>query len=414
MKLKVGEERVCSVQADYLTESLIPNAQLVVDAQLLPISSINIVNQGGPPQYDAFLTVPVDWLLFGKRVAAQEAARLNVDVAQAEFADQMRKQIAQTVDNFYDTLEADLALKLAQRRLVAYQELEKIAKERNKVAETPSLEQRRVSLAVRDIQHEIRKRRATLETAKSKLRASMGRSPDAPDFVVEGTLDVRATAPTLMVDQAWALAQQHRPDLIAARRGIDAAEAAIWREAKRAYPQVSISAGVDYQDQLRITGFRNPWLWTAAVNTTLPLTDRNQGRIMQAKAQARASHAILSAAMTDVRAEVEQAIAEYKEAMTGVTDEDVASLRTASAVRDETVAAYRKGDKSLIDALDAETAMRDRMRAHLGNLADYWHALNHVNAAVGHRVLSAVEGENSSAPEMSEVNLMERLVGEPK
>jgi outer membrane protein TolC len=279
--------------------------------------------------------------------------------------------------------------------------LENAAKERKKGKETSSLEQRRISLTILDIRREIRKGRATLESAKSKLRANMGRPPEAPDFVVEGTLAVRAIAPVLTLTQAWALGEQHRPDLIAARRAIDAAQAAISREERRAFPQVAISPGVDYQDQVRITGFRNPWLWTAVVTTTLPLTDRNQGHIMLAQAQLRSSQANLIAALTDARADVEQAVAEYTEAANGITTEDVASLRTAREVLDETVAAYRKGDKTLIDALDAENGYRDRQRANLANLADYWQALNHVNAAVGQRVLVAVEADRDQVPEDS-------------
>jgi cobalt-zinc-cadmium efflux system outer membrane protein len=413
MKLKAGEEKVRSAQADYLSESLIPNSQLFVDAQLLPLSALDVSHQGGPPEYDAFLTVPIDGFLFGKRVAAQSAARLNVDVAQAELADLIRKQIAQTVDSFYDALEANLALKLAEQRLATYQHLENVAKERKKGKESSSLEQRRISLTILDIQREIRKGRATIESAKSKLRANMGRPPDAPDFVVEGTLAVRAIAPALTAAQAWVLAEQHRPDLIAARRAIDAARAAISREERRAFPQVAISPGVDYQDQLRITGFRNPWLWTAQVTTTLPLTDRNQGHVMLAQAQLRSAQANLMAALTDARAEVEQATAEYTEAADGITNEDVASLRTAREVLDETVAEYRKGDKTLIDALDAENGYRDRQRAYLANLADYWQALNHVNAAIGLRVRVAVEADRDQVPDDGRGRKKDSGNGEP-
>jgi cobalt-zinc-cadmium efflux system outer membrane protein len=139
MKLKAGEEKVRSAQADYLSESLIPNSQLLVDGQLLPLSTLDAAHQGGPPEYDAFLTVPIDWFLFGKRVAAQSAARLNIDVAQAELADLIRKQISQTVDSFYDVLEANLALQLAERRLVAYQNLEDAAKQRRQGKEVSAL-----------------------------------------------------------------------------------------------------------------------------------------------------------------------------------------------------------------------------------------------------------------------------------
>src|SRR5207247_3455454 len=114
-----------------------------------------------------------------------------------------------------------------------------------------------------------------------------------PDFVVRGTLAIRAAAPLISVTRAWAIAEQNRPDLQMARRAIGAADAAIVRERRRAYPQVAVMAGVDYQDQLRITGFRNTWLWTVAVNGTLPFTDSNQGRIQGAEATDRSERAAL-------------------------------------------------------------------------------------------------------------------------
>ncbi len=397
LKLRAAEEKIAVAQADYVTESLIPNPQLFVDAQLLPLTSLSFDNQAGPPQYDALVTMPIDWFLFGKRVAARAAAQLNVDVARADFADQLRRQVAATVDSFYDALEADIAVKLAEQDLAALKALEAAAAGRAKGGDDKtSLEQRRVRLAVLDIQREIRKRRAAAETTKSKLQANMGRPPDTPEFVVRGTLAVRATAPALTVAQAWALAERNRPDLIAGRRAVAAGEAAVERERRRGFPQVSVTSGVDYQDQQRITGFRNAWLWTVALNATLPITDRNQGRVLAARAGTRAAAATLGAATADARAEVEQAVAEYTEAVSGVTGEDVASLKAAREVRDETLAAYKKGDKDLLDALDAERAYRDRLRNTLGNLTDYWQALNHVNAAVGRRVLTAEEADRDT------------------
>ena len=387
MRLRAGVERVKVVQGDYVTESLIPNCQIFADAQLLPVTGVSFDNQAGPPQYDVLLTVPIDWFVFGKRVAAQAAARLNVDVAQAEFADQIRREVAGTVDAFYDALEADVAVRLAELDVVALTTLEQAAKDNGKAG----VEVRRVQLAVLDSRREVRKRRAAAETTKAKLQARIGRPPDTPDFVVRGTLAVRATAPALTVTQAWALAEQHRPDLAAARRSIVAADAAIVRERKRGRPQLSITTGPDYQDQQRITGFRNAYLWTVAVNGTLPTTDRNQGRVLSAEATARGNRASLGALTNDARAEVEQAIAEYNEALNGVTGEDIASLRTALEVRTETRAAYKRGDKDVLDALDAERAYRDRLRNTLANLTDYWQALNRVNAAVGQRVLVAEE-----------------------
>jgi cobalt-zinc-cadmium efflux system outer membrane protein len=291
----------------------LPRRPVFADAQLLPVTAVSFDNQAGPPQYDLLLTVPVDWCLFGKRVAARAAARLGVGAAQAEFADQHRREVAATVGAFYDALEADIAVRLAEQGVIALGTLGQTARAAGKAG----VEARRVQLTVLDVRWEARKRRAAAETTKAKLQARIGRPPDAPDFVVRGALAVRATAPALTVAQAWALAERHRPDLEAARRAVPATDAAAVRERRRGLPQPAVTTGPDYQDQQRITGFRNAALWTVAVSGTLPTTDRNQGRVLAAEAAARASRAALGAAVADARAEVEQAVAEYAEAVSG-------------------------------------------------------------------------------------------------
>jgi cobalt-zinc-cadmium efflux system outer membrane protein len=392
LRLTVGAERIRAAQADYVSESVIPNCQLAADAQMLPLTPLNPANQAGPPQYDGYLTAPVDWFLFGKRVAARAAARAGVDVAQAEFADLLRKEIAQTVDAFYEALEADAAIELGERRVRALEELEKLARGKAKGDGSADADAKRIHLSLLDAQRELRKGQATAATMMAKLKARLGRPPDSPDFVVRGALMVRAVAPPMSVAQAWAIAEQNRPDLVAARRAVAAADAAVVRERRRAFPQVALTAGIDYQDQVRITGFRNATLWTVSASTTLPFTDRNQGKLLAAESAARSARAALGVATTDARAEVEQAVAEYIAAVNGVTGEDLTSLRSAREVRDEAREAYRKGDKSLLDVLDAEQAYRDRFRHGLDNLTDYWQALNHLNAAVGQWVVGAFDG----------------------
>lgn len=41
--------------------------------------SFTPARQGGPPQFDAGISFPIDWLVFGKRSAAMDSARLNTE-----------------------------------------------------------------------------------------------------------------------------------------------------------------------------------------------------------------------------------------------------------------------------------------------------------------------------------------------
>ena len=123
---------------------------------------------------------------------------------------------------------------------------------------------------------------------------------------------------------------------------------------------------------------------------------REGGIFVALKGESHDGHAFVGAAVKNGAAIVVVERGRGGEAVEGVTGEDVASLRTAREVRDATLEAYKKGTKDLVDALDSEKAYRDRVRNTLGNLTDYWQALNRLNAAVGQRVLTAVEAEKDT------------------
>src|SRR5262249_410881 len=137
----------------------------------------------------------------------------------------------------------------------------------------------RVRLAVLDARRELRRREAAVGTAKAKLRPFIGRSASDPDFELEGTLQATAAAPPPSLNQAILLAEANRPDLVSDRRSISQAQAAIERERLKARAQVSLQPGLSYQHQKPITGFPDALLFDIGVQTTLPISDRNQGNI---------------------------------------------------------------------------------------------------------------------------------------
>jgi outer membrane protein TolC len=139
---------VHQAKADLLTASLIPNASLYADYQLIPLQSADIKNQLGPPQADALVSVPIDWLLFGKRVAAMQAVALGIDVSNADYADLHRVQVGRTVDAFYEILANEKYLKLAEESLAELEQLKRLTDELAKNKKVGSLESDRIKLAV--------------------------------------------------------------------------------------------------------------------------------------------------------------------------------------------------------------------------------------------------------------------------
>lgn len=387
LRLIQMQENVEVAKADYITDSLIPNCQLFTDSQLIPLQTVDINNQAGPIQYDVLVTVPIDWLMFGKRVAARQAGRLNVEVQSSQQDDLIRRVVTDAVLAVYDLLEAEKLLKLSEEDIELLEGLEKLIRDRKDADANTKIDAERMKLAVLDSYREQHRKEAARDTAKAKLRPLIGRKTTDADFSITGSLEVVKAAPAVSLEAALELARRHRPDLRRDEQAIGQAMAAIKRERRKGLPQVSITTGYSYQDQFAITGFRNASLGNIAVTTSLPCTDRNQGNIRKAQAGLRANLVALEADTADALAEVESAVAAYREAREAVTSDDPKSLESAKRVREQTVKAYSAGDKGILDLLDAVKAHRERERNIISTKTDYWQALHKLNGMVGLRAL---------------------------
>jgi cobalt-zinc-cadmium efflux system outer membrane protein len=164
-RVLAGAERIRMAEADLITSSLIPNPSLFADCQLIPLRHTEIQNQLGPPQWDTLVAFPIDWLLFGKRLAAMRAERLGIEVSNAEFSNVLRVQLAQTVDAFYEVLQDDAYFKLALKNLAELTELEKLTEELAKNKKVGDLEVDRIKLAVHEALLERHDRELALEVA---------------------------------------------------------------------------------------------------------------------------------------------------------------------------------------------------------------------------------------------------------
>jgi cobalt-zinc-cadmium efflux system outer membrane protein len=392
-RVLAGAERVRMAEADLITSSLVPNPSLFADCQLIPLQPTDIGNQLGPPQWDTLVSFPIDWLLFGKRLAAMQAARQGVEVSSADFANVLRIQLAQTVDAFYEVLMDDAYFKLAEKNLEELTELEKLTQDLAKTKKVGPLELDRIQLAVHEALLERHDRELSLEIAKARLRPFLGRTAADADYAVEGTLTVTAVVPPPKLEEALALAEAHRPDLLSGRKAIDQAVATVELERRRAKPQVSVQPGWSYYDQRHMNGFRNGSMFDIGISMTLPVTDRNQGNIRKAQAQLSERRFAYQGDRADALADVEVSVATYDDAVEHLTQFNTPeTLKAAHALRKRMEAAYRAGDRKLIELLDAHKAYRDRLAHVIEFESDYWRALNRLNAAVGLRTYDPENG----------------------
>lgn len=100
-RISAALENIRQAEADLTTAGLIPNPDLSASGSLMPLDRTFTVNrQGGPPQFDVGVAMPIDWFVFGKRAAAITSGEYGVDAASADFANTIRLRIAATIGAF--------------------------------------------------------------------------------------------------------------------------------------------------------------------------------------------------------------------------------------------------------------------------------------------------------------------------
>lgn len=386
-EIRAGLENLRQAEADLITAGLLPNPGFFTSGTLLPLDrSFTVKRQGGPPQFDAAITFPVDWFLFGKRAAAVMAAQKGIDVAAAGFANLLRERIAGTIAAFYDVLEAEATLKLAREDLDNLAELEKITANRVELGGVGTVELDRVRLSIFSSRREVRAREVAWQGALSRLRAFLGYARSVP-LKIRGSLDIVSLSAPLSVESAFALAEENRPDLIALKNRVAQAKAEVELQERKAYPQVTPRLGYTRQFQEKAIGFPDVNSWGVGVDMEVPLFDRNQGNILKAESARRQSELNLDAQAVALRAEIDQAVKAFESAYQVLTTDDPGQLEAARNVRDKIRAAYELGGKTLIEVLDAQRTYRETYRLHIAGRSNYWHSLHGLNAVLGKQVL---------------------------
>ena len=383
-----SNEDVNQARADVWTASLFPNPQVTVDTVLQTFGrrSISAANPSGPPEYDLLVQYPIDWLLFGKREAAMQTARQAANAAAATRTDQIRQQVSATISSFYDVLNAKSSLALAEEDLQQNDKLLGITTSRVEHGGVGNVELDRVRVRRIIARQAVDQARRALVTAKSSLRALLGRAQPDQSFDVIGTLEVPSRIPTLEFKELMQLAAENRPDLLALKYKLQQAKANIKGQEALAFPQIAITGGFTVQEQVPI-GARNTNEWSASIQASVPIFDHNQGNIRKAKSAALQALVNYGAGQVQASTDIEQTLNSFKSAHAVLAENGALLVESAKNAREKLQKGYELGGYALLDVLDAQAAYRDALRADLALRLDYWRSLHKLNASVGTQIL---------------------------
>jgi cobalt-zinc-cadmium efflux system outer membrane protein len=376
--IKAARTQIQQNQAQEITANLRPNPTLNWDSQFIPVFSpgdFSTDTLNNLQQFDIGLGY-----LFErghKRQNRLQAARDATAVTAAQVADTERTLTFNVAQQFINVLLANSTLQFALENLNSFQDTVTISEQRYKAGDISEGDFLKIKLQLLQFQTDVSSARVAKVQALGSLRQLVGYASLPHDFDVVGDLDYQPLTAALPDLQVKALAT--RPDLLAAQKGVKAANSQI--SLAKANSKVDFNASASYS---HVSGASSTSLF---FSVPLPIFDRNQGEIARTKFALTGAELTAKAAEDTVMTDVTNA---YESAS---SNQDVVKLyvsgylKQAQDSRDISQYAYKAGAATLLDFLDAERSYRSTQLAYRQALAAYMLSLEQLRQAVGTRSL---------------------------
>jgi outer membrane protein, heavy metal efflux system len=379
------------IQQDEALETqanLRPNPALFSDWEYLPLGSPSDQNSRlyppGEPlsQYlhdntEADLGLSYLFERGKKRQHRLQAAKDVTAQARSLVADNERTLTFNVASQFFNVQLAESTLELATKDVDSFRKTVEISEYQYKIGGMSEGDFLMIKLQLLQYESDYQQAILAKDQGLDDLRNMLGYESVPADYDVAGPFDYQPLKASLEDLQMKAL--QNRPDLRAAQQGVTAATSQ-W-ELQKADGKVDVTGQGNYS---HVNGINAA---TVYVSVPLPVFNRNQGNIAQAR------YAITQTQEQE-KATSEQVMTDVHDAFGGLKENDAIIVLYRSgyldaAVRDRDIEefAYQHGGASLLDWLNAERTYRATELAYRQALASYLTALEQLREAVGTRTL---------------------------
>jgi cobalt-zinc-cadmium efflux system outer membrane protein len=376
--LKAVRTQVPQSQAQEITANLRPNPALGWDSQFVPIfqpSQFSKEELNTIQQFDVGLGY-----LFERGQKRQHrllAAQDQTAITRAQVADAERTLAFNVGQQFIAALLAESNLQFAQEALKSFQQTVEISEAQYQAGAISEGDLLKIKLQMLQFQTDVNNAQLARVQALAGLRQLIGYEAVPADYDVTGELTFTPVKGS--EDDFKALALRQRPDLLAAQRGVNAAQSQ--------YTLARANGKWDLNFTFNYTHVAGLNTGTFFFNLPLPLFNRNQGEI------ARTQFAITQAQDTQTAA-TETVLNDVTNAYEALRSSDQVVQLYLTGYRlqakqsvDISHYAYTRGAASLLDYLDAERSYRQSELAYRQALATYMTAVEQLRQAVGTRNL---------------------------
>lgn len=283
-----------------------------------------------------------------ERSARRNTAQFSATASRFAQAGITLSVVAEAKRAFYTVLRAREEVEHTQETLGLVEDLRRRVQVEVDVGEKGRLELTRAEAEVARARYAVRSAQLGLANATALLRIAIAAPPDTP-LLPQGDLDARSTLPPLPTLREQVL--RTHPAVAESQANVQAAQSNLVHERASRIPQPTFFGEFENQPDLRY--------WRTGVTVPLPLWDRRRGRIEGAIAGISQQTAVLDQRRLELISATERAYEAYQLADQQVSSLQSGDLRAAESAVTGAQAAYRFGERGLVEVLDAQRVLQN-------------------------------------------------------
>lgn len=359
-ELIASRAQIQGAEGDLVTAKAYPNPELQIGAGESVARDAQVL-RGALGGVD--IAQPIE-LPFVRR-PRREAGEAGVESANALYRVVSLNVLTRTKQAFYNVLRQQELLRMAESNRELLESIRDKIKLRVEVGESSRYELVKAEAELLGATKNRESAALRVEQAKAALRALIGAAlPHKVEII--GELPP-SEAPPPDLEKLRETVLQNHPALVQARAEVDRARSQLELEQALRYPQPTIKAGVYHEPHLE--------QWRVDLIVPIPLWNQRQGPIARALADRERADAQANQQQLSLMYELDSAITAYRIATQQIETFESGLLREAESALKVAEAAYRLGERGILDYLDAQ-------RTFQAVRVDYINALFDKNAAL--------------------------------
>ena len=384
--LLVADAQVRSAEGDLEASSASPNPQLSAGVTRSPGYDASRCAGCSATGFSVGLSdqgALSDLLVTRKKGLRQDVSKAALEAARGARADAQRTLELALKNLFVQALQARAQIDLAEEARASAARTRELNEKRFALGAVSEADVARAEVAELEAEQLREQARAALASNRAALAAFLAVRGEPPPFELDPRgleFKVPAALSSVSTESLLQRAAQHRPDLQAAARQRERAEAQLALVQRSRWPDLTLNVG--YAQQGTSADAIAPPTVSAGVSLPLPILYRQSGEQQKAEADVRAQSALQQKVEAQVASDVRTAFASFSSARAQVERMDARLLGRARRARDLIEVQYQKGSASLLDLLDAQRTLLAVNGERLSLLAGYWTAVSALEAAV--------------------------------